>query len=105
MCFDARLDISREIELGLLDHYLAARHRLLPAFDADKFRQAYLVCGIQRMLKILGIFIRFDIRDQKPGYRRHLPRIQNYMRRLLEQKETTALRQWLATYTPNGLTD
>lgn len=57
------------------------------------------VMGVQRHLKVLGIFARLNIRDGKPGYLQDIPRIMEYLlevvrrtpqlqalRRLLEQQ-------------------
>jgi aminoglycoside/choline kinase family phosphotransferase len=37
--------------------------------------------GVQRQLKVLGIFARLCIRDGKPGYVRDMPRVRGYLRR------------------------
>ncbi len=46
----------------------------------------------QRNSKILGIFVRLDRRDGKPFYLRHLPRIRDYLRRVLVHPSLAELR-------------
>lgn len=43
------------------------------------FTRAFDLCGLQRHLKVLGIFSRLYIRDDKPTYLQNLPRIFNYI--------------------------
>ena len=46
----------------------------------------------QRNSKILGIFVRLHRRDGKPQYLRHLPRIRDYLRRVLMHPSLADLR-------------
>ncbi len=90
---DARTDVSRELETDLLDHYCAQR-KTAGAFDETSFRQDYAIMAAQRATKILGIFVRLDERDGKPGYLRHLPRLQNYLYRSFSHPALADYRQW-----------
>jgi aminoglycoside/choline kinase family phosphotransferase len=58
-----------------------ARARALPV-DADfaAFYRAFEWMGLQRHLKILGIFARINYRDGKPGYLEDTPRFLGYAR-------------------------
>jgi aminoglycoside/choline kinase family phosphotransferase len=47
----------------------------------------------QRAAKILGIFVRLKQRDGKPGYLRHLPRIEAYIASL-KHPALQPLRNW-----------
>ena len=67
----------------LLAHYTRRRAAADPAFDTQRFAAAYAVMGAQRATKILGLFARFDHRDGKPEYLRHLPRIERHLARNL----------------------
>ncbi|MGX1309670.1 tRNA threonylcarbamoyl adenosine modification protein YjeE [Amorphus suaedae] len=80
---DARVTVSADIETRLLARYEAARRAADPAFDAAGFRRAYTVVAAQRATKILGIFARLKVRDDKPAYLAHLPRIAAYLERSL----------------------
>ncbi|MBY0613279.1 MAG: tRNA (adenosine(37)-N6)-threonylcarbamoyltransferase complex ATPase subunit type 1 TsaE [Beijerinckiaceae bacterium] len=98
---DARIDVSEDMELKLLGLYARARVRLDPAFDMAAFARAYSILGAQRATKILGIFARLNERDGKPGYLKHLPRIERYLRRCLDAPVLLELKGWYAQYLPN----
>jgi len=89
---DARVDISVELEKALVDHYCDCRQS--SQFDEIKFRRDYAIMAAQRATKILGIFIRLDERDNKPDYLKHLPRMQDYIRRSLGHPILASYRQW-----------
>ena len=50
--------------------------------------------GAQRATKILGIFTRLAVRDRKPGYLVHLPRVREYLARCLRHPELAELAGW-----------
>ena len=79
---DARVTISPELETSIIAAYKAAR-RIGGAFDETAFDQAYAIMAAQRNSKILGIFVRLNKRDGKPQYLKHLPRIRDYVSRVL----------------------
>ncbi|ETS13658.1 tRNA (adenosine(37)-N6)-threonylcarbamoyltransferase complex ATPase subunit type 1 TsaE [Bartonella quintana] len=80
---DARLFISPTLEAKILDAYCTARHQASRPFDEDKFRKLYAFAGAQRASKVLGIFVRFQQRDGKSSYLKHLPDVQDYLARNL----------------------
>ena len=51
----------------------------LPGDEAD-FVRWFDLMGLQRHIKVLGIFARLHYRDGKPGYLRDLPRVLDYVR-------------------------
>lgn len=63
----------------------AYRLRLLDArlidetVDTDRFRRWFDLTGLQRHIKILGLFCRLHYRDGKPGYLADLPRVLRYV--------------------------
>ncbi|MEX1995016.1 MAG: phosphotransferase [Steroidobacteraceae bacterium] len=66
--------------LGWLDHYRerAAAAGLDVGVDRGEFLQWFDRMGLQRHLKVLGIFARLWHRDGKPGYLADLPRVLDY---------------------------
>ncbi|MGB6119943.1 MAG: tRNA (adenosine(37)-N6)-threonylcarbamoyltransferase complex ATPase subunit type 1 TsaE [Mesorhizobium sp.] len=96
---DARVTISPELENEIVAAYLAAR-KAGGAFDEAGFREAYAIMAAQRNSKILGIFIRLNVRDGKPAYLRHLPRIRDYVSRSLTHPALAQLRDF---YESRGL--
>lgn len=66
---------------GWLEAY---RQRLaeagLIAVDGARFRRWFDLMGVQRHIKVLGIFCRLNYRDGKPGYLADLPLVWRYVR-------------------------
>ena len=99
---DARLDVPAALEDELLAYYLE-RRRAEPGFDADAFRFAYAALGVQRNTKILGIFARLAMRDGKPAYVRHIPRIWRYLARGLAHADLAPLARWFDDHFPDAV--
>ncbi|MDF1828339.1 MAG: phosphotransferase [Legionellaceae bacterium] len=84
---DAYIQWPRATQL----QWLNAFYDKLPethGWSRAEFIQGFEVCGLQRHLKILGIFCRLDQRDGKSGYLRDLPLTLNYALTCMEQYET-----------------
>ena len=96
LAMDARVTISPELEQATVEAYCAARGD----FDIEGFHAAYAIMGAQRNSKILGIFVRLNMRDGKPGYMKHLPRIRDYVARSLRHPALEPVR---AFYQKAGL--
>lgn len=94
LAMDARVDVPAELEQQIVAHYLARRRETFPGFDEAAFRRDYAIMGAQRATKILGIFTRLAVRDEKPGYLVHLPRVREYLTRCLRHPELAELAGW-----------
>jgi aminoglycoside/choline kinase family phosphotransferase len=53
--------------------------------DFADFHRAYEWMGLQRNLRILGVFARLHHRDGKPGYLAHIPRVNGYVRQVAQR--------------------
>lgn len=73
--------------------YYYERSPLAQASSYEAFVQAFHLCGLQRHLKVLGVFSRLFLRDNKPGYLKDLPLTLHYV---LSALETCG--QWPAFY-------
>jgi aminoglycoside/choline kinase family phosphotransferase len=98
---DARIDVSEQTEVALLGRYVLARRQHTPGFDHAEFIRIYVTLAAQRASKILGIFARLDMRDGKPQYLRHLPRIWGYLQRSLGHPALKLLRAWYDANVPS----
>ncbi|MGH2340710.1 tRNA (adenosine(37)-N6)-threonylcarbamoyltransferase complex ATPase subunit type 1 TsaE [Segnochrobactraceae bacterium EtOH-i3] len=98
---DARVTVPWEMEKALVDRYIALRTVADPAFEADRFRDAYAIMAAQRATKILGIFARLNHRDGKPAYLAHIPRVAAYLMRALENPVLSGLRRWYEQHLPD----
>ncbi len=58
---------------------MAREAGLLTDVSADSFIRSFDLMGLQRHLKILGIFARLHLRDQKSSYLHDLPRVIGYV--------------------------
>lgn len=52
----------------------------------QNFTEAFEMCGLQRHLKVLGIFSRLALRDHKPNYLNDLPLVLHYVMDCLENR-------------------
>jgi hypothetical protein len=84
---DAYIDWPEEEELDFVIRYWeAARRAGLPvADDFHDFHRDYEWMGVQRQLKVLGIFARLCHRDGKNDYLKDMPRVMVYLQRTCER--------------------
>lgn len=77
-------------ELNEAYTYYHAAHlsRTHPTLSLPMFRQFVDICGLQRHLKVLGIFSRLALRDQKLTYLDDLPLTLNYVMSYLKNEPT-----------------
>ena len=76
---DARRDISEQLKDKLLKRYAKLTGDSLSAVE-----KGVAISGIQRNLRIIGIFARLAIRDSKNWYVDYIPRVWNYLMSDLE---------------------
>ena len=79
-----------------------ARSARLPvAGDFAEFYRDFEWMGVQRQLKVLGIFARLSLRDGKRGYLKDQPRVMSYLRRACARyRELAALARLLDEVEP-----
>ena len=98
---DARIDVPEQAEVAWLGRYVLTRREKDPNFDHTQFIKIYVTLAAQRASKILGIFTRLDLRDGKPQYLRHLPRIWGYLQRSLSHPALKPLKAWYGANVPS----
>ena len=74
-------DEEREIDWAARYWEQARRGALPVADDFGEFWRQLEWCGLQRHLRVLGVFCRLKHRDGKPRYAGDLPRFMNYVRK------------------------
>ena len=102
MLQDARADIDFAFADRLYAHYVNLRQDQGP-FDEAEFAQAYAILGAQRATKILGIFARLNMRDGKPQYLQHMPRVSRYLARNLQHPSLAEVKAWFEKLMPAAL--
>ena len=98
---DARVDVPEQTEVALLGRYVRGRRQIDAGFDPTQFIRIYVTLAAQRASKILGIFARLDMRDGKPQYLRHMPRVWGYLQRSLGHPALESLNAWYIAHVPS----
>ena len=98
---DARVDVPEDDGGARCSAAMCGARRAADAeFDPGTFIRSYVTLAAQRASKILGIFARLDMRDGKPQYLRHIPRISGYLQRSLAHPSLEPLNEWYGRHVP-----
>lgn len=100
MLQDARRDVPAVVEMQMIDRYIAAT-----GVDDSSFRAAYTVLGVQRNLRILGVFARLGSDYGKPQYVDLIPRVWDHFRRGLDHPAMAPLADFLLREMPTPTPD
>jgi aminoglycoside/choline kinase family phosphotransferase len=92
---DARRDVPRATEQTMLQHYIRRT-----GSDPQAFENAYHVLGVQRNLRILGVFARLSLDYGKPHYVDFIPRVWGYLQHSLQQPALASVAEFLNTALP-----
>ncbi|MDW4498092.1 phosphotransferase [Sulfitobacter sp. D35] len=92
---DARRDVPPALETHSLDRFLAAT-----GHDRAAFGEAYATLGLQRQLRILGVFARLSRRDGKARYIDFVPRVWALAQRNLAHPALSGIASFLADTLP-----
>ncbi len=95
---DARRDVPPALEIEMIDYYLARRRAEGMAADGEQFKKSYAILGAQRNAKIIGIFSRLWIRDDKAAYLDLMPRVWGLLMRNLHVSELADFKTWVEAH-------
>ena len=95
---DARRDISKDIADNMRQRYAHAMN--MTTLEQHAFDTAYAILGAQRHTRVIGIFTRLCIRDAKPGYLVHIPRVWRLLERSLCHPALAELKTWFDIHIP-----
>lgn len=77
--------------------YLQHQKPIHKTISFEQMKEWFDMVGLQRHLKVLGIFSRLNLRDKKPGYLKDIPRIIDYVLQVTSQyPEFLPFEQWLS---------
>lgn len=93
---DARRDVDPVLIADMKQRYLAA----FPSLDPWDFQTSWAVMAAQRHMRVIGTFARLKVRDNKPHYLVHMPRLWRYMDACLAHPALADLKTWLDRYVP-----
>lgn len=96
---DARRDVPSDLAAEMIERYLAAFRDL----DRARFMASAAVLAAQRNAKIIGIFTRLRVRDGKPHYLKHIPRVWRLLERDLAHPALAPVKEWLDRCVPPPL--
>ena len=103
---DCYVRLPRDDQMQFLDRYLGQLKRIdgpndrsdmnqserlasqLSEVSAEQFQKWFDLTGLQRHLRVLGVFSRLHLRDGKSGYLADLPLVAEYVREALRLTET-----------------
>lgn len=83
---DARRDVPVGIESAMKNRFIAQNN-----LNTDAFEAAYVVFGLQRNLRILGVFARLCLRNGKAHYVDLIPRVWSHIQTNLHHPATASL--------------
>lgn len=92
---DARRDVSPDIERKMIAYYVDQAGQNHQVFGA-----AYHFLGLQRNLRILGIFARLSMHFGKPHYVNFIPRVWGFIERDLAHPVTAPVRDLITSDLP-----
>lgn len=97
---DARRDVPAGIELAMIKRYVE-----LTGQDDHAFRTAYTVLGVQRNLRIIGVFARLGTEYGKPHYVDLIPRVWAHLIRDLEHPALAPVADLVTSVLPEPSTE
>lgn len=93
---DARRDVADALYAAMRRRYLDA----FPALEETAFDRSMAILGAQRHCKVIGIFTRLKVRDGKPIYLEHIPRLWRLLERSLAHPALGPMRALIASGIP-----
>jgi N-acetylmuramate 1-kinase len=93
---EARRDVPAPLAAAMTERYLTA----FPALDRAAFADACAVTGAVRHARIVAVFARLWLRDGRPGYLGHLPRVWRLLEARLAHPALAPVRLWFDRHLP-----
>jgi aminoglycoside/choline kinase family phosphotransferase len=93
---DARRDVSPGTQAAIKQRFF----RAFSSVPHDALESSYALAGLQRNLKIVGIFTRLCLRDGKRSYLPLLPRVWGHIDRNLKHPACAPVAEWLNAHVP-----
>ncbi len=95
---DARRDIAPELKEAMVARYFAG----LADVEREPFMTAFAILAAQRHAKVIGIFTRLSVRDGKPAYLAHLPRVWGLLEGALAHPALAPVKEWFERHIPRS---
>lgn len=92
---DARRDVDPQVQSAMVDHYIAAT-----GTDEETFKRAFATLGVQRNMRIMGVFARLCLRDRKTHYLDLIPRVWAHLETDLQHPDLSDLAEIIRASLP-----
>lgn len=96
---DERLDLEPALAEHCWQRYLSA----FPHLNEENLRTSGCILAAGRHVKNIGVFTRLAVRDGKPHYLNHLPRMWRMLQNNLTHPSLCQLKAWFHEYVPQSL--
>ena len=96
---DARRDVDFKTVESCIKYYLQNRESI----NEKAFKEEYAILAAQRNCKIIGIFARLAIRDNKRKYIDYMPRVWGHLENDLNHPKLAKLKEWFEKFTPTEI--
>lgn len=93
---DARRDLSPDLKSKMLARY----HKAVNTKDIENFNAAFAILAATRHAKVIGIFTRLFVRDNKPVYLKHIDRVWKLLELSLTHPALAPVSDWFNKYVP-----
>ncbi len=87
---DARIDVPENIKLKTQSEYCADMN----ASEKKLFMQWYRVLAVQFHCRVIGLFIKLSAEQNRDSYLIHIPRLQSYIQKSLDEPVLAPLKLW-----------
>ncbi|NVK19854.1 MAG: phosphotransferase [Methylocystaceae bacterium] len=93
-------DARRDITVSLIEEMKMRYTSSFTDLEPDDFEAAFAILGAQRHAKVIGIFARLCMRDDKPIYLHHIPRVWKLLERSLKHPILKDVKIWIDSHIP-----
>lgn len=96
---DARRVVRPDLQDKMKTYYFNA----FPAYQTAEFEDSYSLMAVQRHTKVIGIFVRLFVRDNKNRYLKFIPFVWQLLEKHLDKPLLKRYKTWLDTYIPSDV--
>lgn len=91
-------DARRDIKSSLIEEMKRRYKQSFKGLDIEEFDAVFAILAAQRHAKVIGIFTRLAVRDDKPIYLKHLSRVWRLFERAITHPDLADLKMWIDTH-------
>ena len=96
-------DARRVVRPDLQDKMKTYFFNEFPTYQTAEFEDSYSLMAVQRHTKVIGIFVRLFVRDNKNRYLKFIPFVWQLLEKHLDQPLLKRYKTWLDTYIPSDV--